>query len=80
LGAVDADPFEPIGFAKPYFPIHTITSNSGDVVLLDIDGFGSKNISMTTSAESVADSSPSERSLGAIDQSTAKFRDERFKS
>jgi hypothetical protein len=82
FGAVDVDPLEPMGFANPYWPIQTITSNSGDVVLLDNAGFGSKNMSRTTSADAgpMADSSPSELSLGAIDQDTSKVKDDRFKS
>jgi hypothetical protein len=82
LGAVDVDPLEPMGFAYPYCPIQTITSNSGEVVLLDIVGFGSKNMSRTTSADAgpMADSSPSELSLGVIDQDTSKVKDDRFES
>jgi hypothetical protein len=51
------------------------------VVLCDFVTSGSKNMSITTSADAVmAAKSPSELALGAIDHSTSKFREERFLS
>lgn len=72
--------FEPIALAPPNCPIQTMTSYCGAVVLLDISGLESRNMSITTSADAAIEARVWLLSLGAMDQSTCRFREERFRS